>query len=70
MITTIQTVFEGRAYEVVADSDKAAEPMCNYVQIYRIRKDGSRGRHLQAWRPQSWQVWVSVRDQVKAREAA
>jgi len=67
MITTVRTTHEGRTYEVVADSDKVDALMSSYVQVYRIRKDGSRGRYLTS--PNHiWPIWVTVRDQVKTRE--
>jgi hypothetical protein len=68
MITTVRTTHEGRTYEVVADSDKIDAPMGSYVQVYRIRKDGSRGMRVQSSGQYGWAVWELVRDQVKTRE--
>jgi hypothetical protein len=70
MINTVQTTVKGRTYEVIADSDKVNEAMHCYVQVIRLRKDGSHGRHLAAHRPEAWAVWQTVRDQIKALEAA
>jgi hypothetical protein len=68
MITIAHTNIDGRHYEVVADSDQIDAPMCCYVQVYRIRKDGTRGRHLTS--PNHiWAVWATVRDQVQGRAA-
>jgi hypothetical protein len=68
MINTVQTTVKGRTYEVVADSDKVNEAMHYYIQVIRLRKDGSHGRQLAAHRPEAWAVWQTVRDQIKALE--
>lgn len=64
MITTIQTTYQGRTYEVVADSDKHDAAFFSYVSIYRIRKNGSRGRRHHAHGEFAWRVWKTVSDQV------
>lgn len=46
MITTVQTTYQGRRYEVITDSDQRNAPLCCYAQVYRIRADGSRGRKI------------------------
>jgi hypothetical protein len=66
MITTIRTTYEGRTYEVVADSDKIDAPMGSYVQVYRVRKDGSRGMRVQSSHGgPGYTIWSLVRDQVQ-----
>jgi len=66
MITTVQTTYEGRTYEVVADSDKVNEALCSYVQVYRVRKDGSRGMRVQSSHGgPGYTIWSLVRDQVQ-----
>lgn len=67
-INTIRTTFAGRSYEVVADSKNWDEPMYAYVQVYRLRKDGSRGRSLHTHRAEGYNIWSQVRDEVKALE--
>ncbi len=69
-INTAQVELKGHTYEVVADSTKINEPMFSYCQIYRLRQDGSRGRLLASQHELNWAVWMLVRDQIKAAEAA
>ena len=62
-IVVIRTTYSGRTYDVVANSEQREAPFCNYVQIYRVRKDGSRG-HRFIDGGITWRVWSVVRDRV------
>jgi len=41
-----RTEYEGRTYEVVTDESKRDQMLTSYCQVYRIRKDGTRGSQL------------------------
>jgi hypothetical protein len=60
---TLETSLDGRRYVVDVHPAKRDEPLHLYVQVYRLRKDGSRGLHLMAHRPEAWAVWKTIRAQ-------
>jgi hypothetical protein len=67
MITTTRTTYtDGRTYEVVADSDKYDQSFAVYAQVYRVRKDGTRGRRFVS--DIVWRVYTTVSDQVDAAQ--
>lgn len=57
------TEFEGRKYTVETRPENHNRPMSEYLTIRRVRKDGKPGAILTAHRPESWNVWKTVRDQ-------
>lgn len=59
MITTTRTSYEGRTYDVVTDSDKADQMFSQYVQVYRVRLDGSRGAKITGCYI-TWQIWNTL----------
>jgi hypothetical protein len=67
-INIARTIYEGRSYEIIADSDHANSPTCLYYQVYRLRKDGTRGRRLMSHREEGYTVWSQVRDEIKKME--
>lgn len=41
-----RTEFEGRTYDVETDETKRTAPLEVYCQVYRVRKDGTRGQQI------------------------
>ena len=63
---TYRTTLDGRTFDVVVDhASLATAPFQSSVEVYRVRKDGSRG-HRFSHGPACWRVWATVRDQVEA----
>jgi len=38
--------YQGRTYELSTDEELRHAPVCSYAHLYRIRKDGTRGRQI------------------------
>ena len=64
MTTTYETTLDGRDYVVDVHPEKRNQPMYEYAQTYRLRKDGTRGRKLMPWRPEAMAVWHTIEDRV------
>lgn len=66
MKKTYATEFQGRAYEVEYDFAKQAEPAYFSTSVYRVRKDGTRGREVFAFATTGSQIVATVSDQISA----
>lgn len=60
---------DGQDYEVVTNPAAHAAAFHRYCQVYRLRKDGSRGMQLLSHHTKAYAVWQLVREQVLADEA-
>jgi hypothetical protein len=66
---TYQTIDEGKAYEIVTDAARRFDACGTYMQVYRLRKDGSRGLKLSSVHIRYHHVVESVRAQMDADRA-
>ena len=65
MKTTYKTNYAGHNYEVDITPELRNESFYKYCQVYRMRKDGSRGRKLMSHQHVAWAVWNRVKDEVE-----
>ncbi len=58
---TFQTEVNGKAYTVVVNPELINKAFGVYVQVYKTRKDGSRGRKLMGHHVAAWAAWQTVK---------
>ena len=64
MIRTTTTEHENKRYEIQVDTTKHDECFHAYCQIYRLRRDGTRGLQLSSHTDLAWTIWSKVRNEM------